>query len=330
MPIARVQMPDGRVARFEVAEGTSPADVEAAAGKLSAGETYQADLPQPPPNPANPFMHPGTPFTQTDLKVAQYVTPETVGATIGSLVAPGLGTEGMPLLMRALAYGAPKVLGAALGGGGGAAIKEAGNPNSTRESITNEGINGAIRQAGAEVAGLGVSAGLNRLYAPNIVPLKKLSEQVQERAAFIPGKVSEFIAGLPEGSTARNVGEGAINLAERFKEPAMHLFEAVDKVRSVGDAVGAHSLLPLIGGPATISLGVLHHLLHPGALMNYLTKEPASAMSQEILRQVVTSGFRGHMAPNGDDVPQFRQPSQPFPQPTREPQDDPFTHLATP
>jgi hypothetical protein len=36
MPIARVRLPDGRIARFEVAEGTTPEEVEAEAAKLTA------------------------------------------------------------------------------------------------------------------------------------------------------------------------------------------------------------------------------------------------------------------------------------------------------
>src|SRR5574337_336460 len=49
MPIARFQMPDGRIARFEVPEGATPADLEA----------FAANLPQQPtPTPAAPTATP--------------------------------------------------------------------------------------------------------------------------------------------------------------------------------------------------------------------------------------------------------------------------------
>jgi hypothetical protein len=293
---------------------------------MGSDTSKSAELPQPPANPANPFMHPGTPFTQTDLKVAQYITPETVGATMGSLAAPGIGTEGMPLLMRALAYAGPKVLGAAFGGGGGAALKEAGNPDSTRESITNEGINGAIRQAGAEVAGLGASAVTNRLLAPNIVPLRKLSEKAQEMAAFVPNTVSQFIAGLPEGSATRGAAESAQPFVTNMVQGAGHLIHAADKLGTLGDLAQGHLAAAAFGGPVGWSLAAGKQLLDPGRLMQYLTREPLSAGSQEAVRQLITGGIRASAA---QDMPPMRPGSVPT-APNSGPKDDPFDALKPP
>ena len=51
MPIARFQLPDGRIARFEVPEGTSPEQAQA----MISEQLPQMQLPPPEAEKAAPF-----------------------------------------------------------------------------------------------------------------------------------------------------------------------------------------------------------------------------------------------------------------------------------
>jgi hypothetical protein len=302
-----------------VPEGAQAADIEAAAAQLLGSQGQSGtELPQFPDNPANPFTA-GRKMTQTDLKVAQYVTPEAVFATLASMAVPGIGASGAPLLTRLAAFAGPKVIAAGLGGGTGAALKEAGYPDSTTQTVTQQGLNGALRQMGAEVAGLGASAALNKLMTPNLSSIRALSERAQEATALVPNKVSEYIAGMPEG-TSKELAQNAQRIAGHVVEGVDHLLDMGDKIGMVGELARGHVFSALLGShPAGWSLAALRELVRPGPILRYLTSEPMSEATREILRQAITAPIRSAAVPADDSS---RAP--------RLPQDEPFTAAQTP
>jgi len=55
MPVARFEMPDGRIARFEVAEGTTPEQAQALISQQVAATQQQSAQPTQPQAPAPSF-----------------------------------------------------------------------------------------------------------------------------------------------------------------------------------------------------------------------------------------------------------------------------------
>jgi hypothetical protein len=153
MPVARFQLPDGRVARFEVPEGTTPEQAQT---------LIQAQLPsinQPAmPDSLKPTMErlsadavPGARQLTSGQRVYQAVRPyvapvvETLGAVGGGLVGGGAGLLGGPI-----GVAAGGVAGTGLGyGAGKAAVRAAdiafgGQPSDT--------LAGQARTAALDVA----------------------------------------------------------------------------------------------------------------------------------------------------------------------------------
>lgn len=112
MPIARFQMPDGRIGRFEVPEGTTPEQAQ------SLIQTHLDEQQAPAPEAA-PTAAPA-PEPTTWQRAKQYVMPvaeglgmglgAVAGAVPGTLVAPVAGTAGGAVLGAGLGYAGVKEL----------------------------------------------------------------------------------------------------------------------------------------------------------------------------------------------------------------------------
>lgn len=166
MPIARFQLPDGRVARFEVPEGTSPEQAQS---------MFQAQLPAI----SQPAAPEGIPGARQDLTTTQrvyqavrpYVAPtvEALGAGAGSLIGGAAGTTLGPVVGTAtgavggagLGYGiAKEVLELADVYLGGKAPRQ-GDAQFV-EPVRNV-LEGATFEVGGRVAGPLIQKGLGKL-----------------------------------------------------------------------------------------------------------------------------------------------------------------------
>lgn len=125
MPIARFQLPDGRIGRFEVPEGTTP---EQAQSLIQAQLPTLGQAPAPVDTALAPTVRTetGIPGARQDLTIGQrvyqaarpYATPlleaagaiggGLIGAGAGTLVAPGVGTATGAVGGAGLGYGIAK------------------------------------------------------------------------------------------------------------------------------------------------------------------------------------------------------------------------------
>jgi hypothetical protein len=191
MPIARFQLPDGRVARFEVPEGTSPEQAQSMI-QAQLPALNQPAAPQLPeslrPRTAAPE---GIPGARQDLTTTQrvyqavrpYVAPtvEALGAGAGGLIGGAAGTTFGPVGTATGAVG-----GAGLGYGiakealeladvylGGKAPRQ--GAAQVVEPVRNV-LEGATFEAGGRVAGPLIQKGLGKLADLRQIPQNKAAD----------------------------------------------------------------------------------------------------------------------------------------------------------
>ena len=193
MPIAKVRLPDGRIAKFKVPDGTTPEQaMEMIRLKLASlppiKASQQGPSRRPPQTPSDPDV-PQSPAVekppqsleswnrQQDIKTYQdirkYVAPvvEFAGSGIGSLLGAGVGTVASPTVVVNPASGA--IAGAGLGHGiakealeladvrfGGKAPRQGASQVLTPvENL----LEGAAYEAGGRVAGPLIAAGAGKV-----------------------------------------------------------------------------------------------------------------------------------------------------------------------
>lgn len=196
MPIARFQLPDGRVARFEVPEGTSPEQAQAMIqAQLPSLAQPQAQLPdalrpsvaQPPAAPP-----PEVPGARKELSTAQrmyqaarpYVAPIVeaggaiggglIGATAGTFGAGPVGTAAGGVAGAGLGYGIAKEALEAADVAAGVKAPRQGAAQVV-EPVRNI-LEGATFEAGGRVAGPLIAKGVGALVDLKNIPKNKAAE----------------------------------------------------------------------------------------------------------------------------------------------------------
>ena len=196
MPVARFELPDGRIARFEVPEGTTPEQaqslIQAQLPSLTGGAAQQPALPQalqPSVAQVAPSEIPGprrelTTAQRVYQAVRPYVEPivTTGGAIGGGLLGGAAGTFGAGPVGTA----AGGVAGAGLGYGIGKEAIEAADvlmgmkPPRTGAAVAVEPVRnvleGAAFEAGGRVAGPLIGKALGKLADIKTLPQNKAAE----------------------------------------------------------------------------------------------------------------------------------------------------------
>lgn len=191
MPIARVQLPDGRIGRFEVPEGTTPEQAQSLI-QAQLPALSQPAAPQLPeslrPRTAAPEGIPGARQNMTTTQrvyqaIRPYAAPivEGLSAAGGALVGTAAGTPGGPVGM---ATGG--VAGAGLGYGMGKELLELGDvylggkaPRQGAAQVVEPVRNvleGATFEAGGRVAGPLIQKGIGKLADLRQIPQKKAAD----------------------------------------------------------------------------------------------------------------------------------------------------------
>jgi hypothetical protein len=317
MPIARVQMPDGRIGRFEVPEGTSQSAIESMAAQHSGlgidGNTGKYDESLARLDMAMRGLSQGRPASEARApllggrftvggtardvvsalsNVAKETSFPVVGATIGSLAAGPLAAGGM------LARFGPSILGSALGGGAGGAAAESEKPTATPRSIARAGFRDAATMAAAEAGGLGLGALANRAIAPNIRwadPMKPVRERLAASAIpeYVRTLATRMAPRVPTGRTS-----AALARAARFVRSPLggDLLESV-AVPAVTATMGPQVGVPLYLARAAFSPGVMQRYLSRSQLPN----EAVRLAGRQATTALARAQMRGLLDPRDED-----------------------------
>ena len=154
MPVARFQMPDGRVARFEVPEGTSPEQAQTMMEAHFAPAPTRGTVPEEKPSGIYGAIRP---YVAPALEAGGAIAGGLIGAGAGTLAAPGVGTAAGGVAGAGLGYGiAKEALNLADVYMGGKAPR-AGVTQIT-EPVENV-LTGATMEVGGQLAGKALGAG---------------------------------------------------------------------------------------------------------------------------------------------------------------------------
>lgn len=289
MPIARFEMPDGRIARFEVPEGTTPEQAQAQIEQIIAQQ--QAQQPATQEQPAEPAQQPTAEqgIGEATMRGVDWLMQNTPQGGIISGIASGMGA------LRD-AYG-------------NLITGEDPRQNLNQAVLNSPGV------AGAEMA---LAAGTGTVAAPlsGVAGLAALADSPEAAAAVTRG-VQENLTYAPRGETA-----------QQALAPIGRAFEAVTEgsgnlaVRG-GEALGidpnsqAAALLYAAGATAPEALGM--------ALGGVATKVRAKPTRAAAVQQTLDDQVRA-ATPDSQRQAIPEQPRQTVPeQPVRQPETQPLS-----
>jgi hypothetical protein len=262
MPIARVQLPDGRIGRFEVPEGTTPEQAQSLI-QAQLPALSQPAAPQLPeslrPRTAAPEGIPGA-RQESSLysKVRPFVAPtvEALGAGGGALLGGAAGTVLGPVGTATGAVG-----GAGLGYGIAKELLELGDvylggkaPRQGAAQITEPVRNvleGATFEAGGRVAGPLIAKGVGKLADLRQIPKNKAADIARNALGpDMPEVLNALKASQGQGVSAAQASAGVNSptwqaLIDRATARDPRFLAALEK--SQGD-VSLNALSKLAGG----------------------------------------------------------------------------------
>ena len=297
MPVARFQMPDGRVARFDVPDGTTP---EAATQMMQQHFAANSDdlTPTPPPEKEDPgllgipgsFIH-GVSRAGQEAKqsadLAQGKTPE-VAPPETSVAEEGLGLNDVLHPVRALnkvAYGVgnmlPEIGARTVGGIAGGAIGSLAGPEGTAAgAFVGENLAQAAVDAAQKIGGFYVDA-LKDTNGDHAAAMVQAAKQ-----AALSGTISAATFGLFESTPFKGAVSDILS-----KSVGLNNVAVTPTYEAVADALqkGAKSLANKTFDqatealtPATTAETAAHILMQGGAV------QPALAAVQQAGQNVIT------------------------------------------
>jgi hypothetical protein len=262
MPIARVQLPDGRIGRFEVPEGTTPEQAQSLI-QAQLPALSQPAAPQLPeslrPRTAAPEGIPGARQEANWWQKARpFVAPtvEALGAGAGGLVGGAAGTVAGPVGTAAGAVG-----GAGLGYGIAKELLELGDvylggkaprqgAAQVIEPVRNV-LEGATFEAGSRVAGPLIQKGIGKLADLRQIPKNKAADIARNALGpDMPEVLNALKASQGQGVSAAQASAGINSptwqaLIDRATARDPRFLAALEK--SQGD-VSLNALSKLAGG----------------------------------------------------------------------------------
>jgi hypothetical protein len=323
MKIARVQLPDGRIGRFEVPDGTSAAEIERFAslgvdpntGEYDESLSHLRASMLGGPRSSTGSDRPYTltlPVVGTRFKVGGPVasaaralsnvddetsTPIVLGTAAALAFPPSAAASGSGLMASLASRFGPSVLASGVGGGAGGALAESQQRDATPGSIAGAALRGGAMMAATEAGGLGLGALANRAIAPNLAryvdPIKPLRERIA--ASGVTQELRNAMSGLAQYLPTGGRAGAAVQRAGKVAASPLggELLEAA--------AIPAAMAL---GGPTVaIPLWLARAAFAPSVLQRYLAR---SRLPNELARMggrhATTTAIRYPLIPN-DGLP---------------------------
>lgn len=264
MPIARVQLPDGRIGRFEVPEGTTPEQAQSLI-QAQLPALSQPAAPQLPeslrPRTAAPEGIPGARQEANWWQKARpFVAPtvEALGAGAGGLVGGAAGTVAGPVGTATGAVG-----GAGLGYGIAKELLELGDvylggkaPRQGAAQVVEPVRNileGATFEAGGRVAGPLIQKGLGKVMDLRQIPKNKTARLARNALGADLDQAVNALRNAPPGTSVAEVTANIQNPAwqalirdglEKSPQGAQYL----SKFATMSHDEGVNALSRLVGG----------------------------------------------------------------------------------
>lgn len=258
MPVARFQLPDGRVARFEVPEGTTPEQAQS---------MIQAQLPaltQPTPQTAAPQLPeslrpraseaiPG-PRQEPGLweRAKPFIAPtvEALGAAGGGLLGAPLGPAGV-VGGAGLGYGIAKGLMKTADVATGAAAPESAGEALARGA--RDVLEGATFEAGGQVAGQALGKLVGKAMDLKKVPESKAAKLARSALGGDLQQAVNALRSAPEGASVADVTASIQNpawqaLVRDSLERSPRGVQYLNKLRAMSDEEAVNALSKLAGG----------------------------------------------------------------------------------
>jgi hypothetical protein len=328
MPIAKIQLPDGRIARFEVPEGTTPEQVTAFA------QTQKFDANQTP----EPSLADEVKQSAGNLAAGLVRGAGSIGATLLTpydLIAGNTKSIGNPERRKAMddglqtmgaetdsfGYGAGKLAGEIAGtaGAGGAIAKGLGFAPRLAAAVGSGGFaigpggsavgNALLRTAGGAISG-GASAGLvNPEYAGTGAVIGGAAPTAVKALGFAGSKVAD---GLHKGAnrlmqsaikpTIKELksGDAAVAVQTLLDNGLSPNAAGVNKLRALIDDVNTDISSRIAGSTATIDKGNVVNAL--GSVRNKFANQVSPTGDLNAIRGVMDD-FMQHPTYPGQTLP---------------------------
>lgn len=212
MPVARFQMPDGRIGRFEVPEGTTP---EAAQSLI---ETHLSQQQAPPPAALEPNLwQQARPYIAPVVEGVGAAGGAILGGAGGTLAAPVAGTVGGAMLGGGLGYGAARQL-MELGDVylGGEAPRA---PAQQAVGVAKDVLTGAAFEGGGQAIAQGLR-GIREMHRARID--KKAADLIRKTAGQDMGEITRAVRQSVEAGGDETVGQ-AVSAADVIHPPIQSL-----------------------------------------------------------------------------------------------------------
>ena len=278
MPVARFQLPDGRVARFEVPEGTTPEQAQTMI-QTQLSSMVQPSAPalpaalQPRPEPAIPGPRQAAPAPAEERKMGLFdmlSIPFEMGAQLAqkpraeqaAVVAPAIEALGAAGGATVGSMGGPAgtVAGAGLGYAAGKELNRMLAGNAPRETLPEAAVRqagnvleGATFEAGGQAVAPYLSKAIGKVMDMRQIPKQKAAELARNALGADLEQTVNALRNAPQNASVAEITAKIQNptwqaLVRDSLERSPSGIQYLNKFRTMSDQEAVNALSKLAGG----------------------------------------------------------------------------------